>query len=307
MKMFQPFVFSEKDLFSKSISSTIISKNPNPSMTSIIIPNNSPKIEMVSMDEKPMKKTLIISDIKQKTLCPTNVQDGLFWAIYMAVYGETEYYRNKYNYGKIEIQEKQRLAEFMRTEGAKGLSAKSNYKLTRIRLLEIISDVTNASHMPISGLIAMAVYYQRDIFLVDISKKNALFFASNRGSINEHDENEEIEEGDKEKEKPIILYKNPLFPSQEISSEKINRTFSKRNEYFVDIDMSVQPISEIIENYFIIENYDKSLKGISTYKKNELDVIATKVGVDFTTLSKTELYHHLLCFLSPMSEKEENN
>ena len=61
-------------------------------------------IEIKEEKEKPEKENNSLFHVK-------HVQDELFWLVFVAVYGETEYYRNKYNYGKVEIQEKQKIAE----------------------------------------------------------------------------------------------------------------------------------------------------------------------------------------------------
>jgi len=266
---FQPFVFQRKDI------------------TPLIPPQIS--IDSFLVEPEPEKKDEIkkieitIKYLQEKTICAKNVQDGLFWSIYLAVYGETEYYRNKYNYGKIETQEKQKIAEFMRSTGAPKLSKMTNYKITRIGTIEIISDLTNSPHMPISALIGTAAFYQRSIYLIDLFKKTCLIF-------------EYRNPDSPPQENPIILYQNPNYP---LDTNKITRTLAKMNEYFVDVDSVVQSIEKIQETYHIIENYAKVLKGISVYKKSDLDTIANKIGMEISTISKTELYHQLLVFLAP--------
>jgi len=293
--IFQPFVFTRKD---------IIPLIPLPIESFLAEPEKKDEIEKINEIDKQEQqiktesKEININYIKEKTICATNVQDGLFWSIYLAVYGETEYYRNKYNYGKIETQEKQKIADFMRSTGATKLSKMTNYKITRIGTVEIISDLTNTPHMPISGLIGMAAFYQRSIYLIDLFKKTCLVFEYRNLDLEPDTDPDKGPDNKRENPNPIILYQNPNYPL-DTNPNKINRTFAKMNEYFVDVDVAVQSIEKIQETYHIIENYAKVLKGISVYKKSDLDAIANKIGMEISTISKTELYHQLLVFLAP--------
>ena len=283
--IFQPFVFQRKDIIPLTMESFLA--EPEPEKKEVI-----PLTPILPENKKTQPPTLSIHYIKEKTICATNVQDGLFWSIYLAVYGETEYYRNKYNYGKIETQEKQKIADFMRSTGAPTLSKMTNYKITRIGCVEIISDLTNTPHMPISALIGTAAFYQRSIYLVDLFKKTCLVF--------EYRKPDSDLESSQTPETPIVLYQNPNYPM-----DRNNKIVKKMNEYFVDVDVAIQSIEKIEETYHIIENYAKVLKGISVYKKSDLDAIANRIGMEISTISKTELYHKLLVFLAPNDTANE--
>jgi hypothetical protein len=114
--------------------------------------------------EPPKSETSIL---ETKCLKAVQVQDGLFWSIFIAHHGYDEYLRNKYNYGKIEIQEKQKVAALISSEMTR---LKTNYKLTRVFCNEIISDLTTLPKMVYSGLIGMSAYYKSDIIIVDTLK-----------------------------------------------------------------------------------------------------------------------------------------
>lgn len=220
----------------------------------------------------------ILSKIENQCLKATHVQDGLFWSIYIAHYGYNEYLRNKYNYGKLEVKEKQNIADFVISKGSNHL--KTNYKLTRIMCSEMVSDLISLPRMVNSGLIGMCAFYKSDIYIVDIVKHTYLYFAC-------------LEEGKKD---VIVLYKNPLHTPK----------FSS-NAFFIDIGLTIQSLEEIRENYFCIEHFAKPLKGISTYLKPDLENIAEKtVFLDKKreeVYSKQELYNHILMYLS---ESESN-
>lgn len=215
----------------------------------------------------------LLHKIEQQCIKVAKVQDGLFWSIYIGVYGYTEFLRNKYNYGKLEVREKQKVAEFV---GANTI--KTNYKVTRSFCGEMVADLISLPRMVYSGLIGMCACYKCDIYIVDIVKHTYLSFLGSGSGTGE----------------TIILYRNPLH----------TRKFDS-NEYFLDIGITIQSLEEIRENYFGIEHYDKPLKGISTYLKPDLEKIAAKTVFNGMkseeTYSKQELYNHILLFLSSSS------
>lgn len=217
----------------------------------------------------------LLQKIEQQCMKATGVQDGLFWSIYIAVYGYPEYLRNKYNYGKLEVKEKQKIAEYIVSIGANKI--KTNYRVTRSLCGEIVADLTSLPRMVLSGLIGMSAYYKSNIYIVDIVKNTYLYFLYQGEDTNSKE--------------TIVLYKNPLHTKKFHS-----------NEYFVDIGLTILSLDEIHEKYVGIEHYQKPLKGISTYLKPDLEIIAEKTVFkdkkDIDTLSKQELYNTILIFLS---------
>jgi hypothetical protein len=61
-----------------------------------------------------------------------------------------------------------------------------------------------------------------------------------------------------------------------------------------------QKMEEILTNLFCMEQIDRPLKAITNYKIDELEAIAYKLNVDYTTskLKKQELYNAILLSLS---------
>jgi hypothetical protein len=223
------------------------------------------EIKPISLPETPASESSLL---ETKCLKAVQVQDGLFWSIFIAHYGYDEYLRNKYNYGKIEIQEKQKIAAFISSEMTR---LKTNYKLTRVFCNEIISDLTTLPKMEYSGLIGMSAYYKSDIIIVDTLKNIYYSFIC-------------LEED----KKTIILYKNPGY------TKKYNS-----NEFFIDIDHAIQSFDHIREKYFGLEHYEKPLKGISTYLKPELEKIALKTiykNEELVSSPKQELYNQILMY-----------
>jgi hypothetical protein len=234
--------------------------------------------KLIEIKEKPIeieKKTNSLFHVK-------NVQDELFWLVFVAIYGETEYYRNKYNYGKVEIQEKQKIAEKILDPV---FGKKMKWKWTKIQKIEMISDLTNRPQMPIAILNALAVYYECTFILVDRRKKVYLNYSSTSLVSEEKGMDEDA------REKTYIIYVNAKTGSGK-----------EKKEYTLDMQPSLDTLQKIQEEYFALEHYERPLKAISNYKKIELDAIATKIGVTSPSLdggtSKNEVYDRLRLHLS---------
>ena len=232
-----------------------ISKKPVPIEIQEMSKKPGP-IEIKEIQEMSKKPVPIQTRLEKECLIAKNVQDGLFWSMYIAHYGYNEYNRNKYNYGKLEVQEKEKIAEYLHTN-SKQKQKQTNYKLTRGFCCEIESDLITKPKMPFSGLIGMCAMYSCNIVVVDLTKHIYYLFSSNTDHI-------DIEEEDNiQQTQTYILYKNPLYTG-------LNH---KSNEYFVDIDHKIYSYVELKEHFFKIENYQKPMKSITNYKKIELEYI----------------------------------
>ena len=167
------------------------------------IPITPPILKDIPITTPILKEIPIQTRLEKECLFAKNVQDGLFWAMYIANYGYNEYNRNKYNYGKVEVQEKEKIAEYLHNNNTN--KKQTNYKLTRGFCCEIESDLITKPKMPFSGLIGMCAMYSCNIVVVDLNKKIYYLFTS-------QEEKEDLT-------KTYILYKNPLH--------------NKSNEYFL--------------------------------------------------------------------------
>ena len=232
------------------------------------------------------KPVPIQTRLEKECLIAKNVQDGLFWSMYIAHYGYNEYNRNKYNYGKLEVQEKEKIAEYLHTNSKQKQKQKqkqTNYKLTRGFCCEIESDLITKPKMPFSGLIGMCAMYSCNIVVVDLTKHIYYLFSSNTDHI-------DIEEDNIQQTQTYILYKNPLYTG-------FNH---KSNEYFVDIDHKIYSYVELKEHFFKIENYQKPMKSITNYKKIELEYILkvlNLIGGDGKE-DKPQLYEKIILHLN---------
>ena len=238
-----------------------------------VLEKEKPKQIEKEEEEEPMQKEkedTIFSRLEKECVFTKNVQDGLFWSIYILQYGYNEYDRNKYNYGKIEVQEKEKIAEYLHTTGSQKISKQTNYKITRGFCCEIESDLITKPKMTFSALIGMCAYYKCTILIVDLTKNIYYSFSC-------EDENKTLE--------TYILYKNPLYTGK-----------YKSNEYFIDIDHKLYSLLEIKERFLKIDNFLKPMKSITSYKKIELECIVSKITKEKTNekMDKPQLYEKIL-------------
>lgn len=256
---------------------------------------DSPRPSFFPETETPLKPEIQI----QENITQTNidfsqciriqqVQDQLFWSIFVAKHGYDEYVRNKYNYGKIEVQEKQKIANFLNETGSAKCSKKTNFKLTRVFCCEMVSDLINLPKMPLHTIIAASLYYEMNIIWVDWNRHIYLPFEF----ISETQEN-----------KTIILYKNPDY-------SRLNKHSDKQSEFLLDIDVTQSTLNIIKSECFKLEHFEKPLKSISNYKKIELEAIASKTILrenpdneikDAT--SKPELYDRLSIYFADIRKE----
>jgi hypothetical protein len=68
------------------------------------------------------------------------------------------------------------------------------------------------------------------------------------------------------------------------------------SKYGVELDLHSEKVSYYRDNYFKWESVDKPLKAMGTYKSEELHILCTKIGMDFSKGQKTkkEMYEFLI-------------
>ena len=102
-------------------------------------------------------------------------KDTLFWCIFVAVFGLSEYMLIGTKYANREWEEKQAaILEFQKSSAE--LRA-TNHKITLGKVQEIMSEyMTNQSQISFMGVVGLAVYYKIQIYLVDSVKKTHLVY-----------------------------------------------------------------------------------------------------------------------------------
>lgn len=197
--------------------------------------------------------------------------DTLFWSMYLVHYGNAEYFRVGVNNGKEEMKEKNKIVDYFRTHSSTYFNAFSNYKITKTFIDELSTDLLTCGKMKWSGLVAMSLFYQCNIYIVDYTRNIYLPFITGNATHT------------------YVLYQNPHYIAKH------------RNgiQYFVDPNTQVLSIEALDNTMIQLVNYNKPLRGVSTYKMSDLEEMAEKVGVeldddDGKLLRKQELYNKIL-------------
>lgn len=186
----------------------------------------------------------------------SNKQNPLFWAVYINIYGYENYMQISNKYGNAELEEKQKMIEFLKKNYSK--LKEVNKKVTKVMVQEWMSELMSASKISIQLLQLFSVYYKKKIIIYnEINNSYLNFLAEN----SENDENES----------PMLIVK------------------TRNNNYGLYIDVTYEKINEIMKGV-CLEDIEKPLKGISNYKMPELIELAIKCGIQPEQLKKPELY-----------------
>ncbi len=218
-----------------------------------------------------MVSTDMADRLEKFTLNTKGAVDGLFWSMFLAHHGMNEYHRVGLNNGNEEMKEKNKIVEYLHGESTSLLNTFSNYKVTKVFVADTISDLLTCAKMKWSGLVAMSLYYQANILIVDYDKKIYLPFLVGNAL------------------QTYILYRNPLYNKKDRTSVS----------YFVDVAEKIMSYEQIQNTMIGLIHYEKPLKGISTYKSTDLESMAEKVGIEVDDengkmLKKQDLYTKIL-------------
>jgi hypothetical protein len=200
---------------------------------------------------------------QNSTLIFPNRIDRLFWAIYIGVHGMEQYQSIHNRYHNTEIEEKQKIVDFMKQSPEQ--FKQYNRKITKIQIQEMMSDLLTNKKTDISVLVALAAFYNKRIVIMkgcdnmtataypEINIKMVFdTFSSKFENLDEMNVETDM----------ILLVKN------------------SRGEYGVYTEVSKSKIGDILETYVKIENCEKPMATISKYKMEDLIMMAEMVGID---------------------------
>jgi len=127
---------------------------------------NKPIVNMVS---EPTRETS-----KQKWFDPCQ-KDTIFWCIYTAVFGLSEYMLIGRKYANREWEEKN--AAIIAFKKCSKELRTTNHRITLGNIEEMMSEyMTNQSNITLLGLVGLSVYYKIQIYLIDSVKKTHLVY-----------------------------------------------------------------------------------------------------------------------------------
>ena len=183
--------------------------------------------------------------------------DSLFWCIYIAINKYDEYLmiRNKHN--MLEVEWKQKLSKQI-TDCPSKLK-QSNHKVTKANIQEMLSDFMTAPYKTnMLCVIAITVYYNINIVIMNSTNNMRMEFLKDALPADTY-----------------VIYKN------------------ERNHYSICPEpASATELARIRSSSFLIENNEKPLKSIGSYKVDELIQYAKLFGVynDHEKYKKNELH-----------------
>ena len=183
-------------------------------------------------------------------------RDTLFWCLYILQHGYLEYMKIQINYGNMYLNEKKKVYDNLYTK--RDLVKMCNMKITNVMFQEMMSDLVSYSNKNINYamLYAFITHYKYNIIIVNKEKQSFFHFKNEMNTTSTH---------------LIQIRKGKYF---NISKENINQC---------DIDT-------IYNTYVHLHNYDKPMKGVSSYKVDDLKTIAEKLQMSYNNMKKDELY-----------------
>jgi hypothetical protein len=234
-----------------------------------LINAHSPTVEIAATDHVNVSESTVLAErmtdvlevkpIVEEYITP-KLNDSLFWCLYIAINGYDEYLQIQRNYGVKELEIKKSIAELVKTKA--NLFKLTNYKVTKVSIQEILSELlTSQKDTSMLCLIAMTIYYNINVILVNATNQLMVEFISNA-----------------ESELPTYVLRK------------------QDKQYSINIEPISQERRTIMkESMICLENYTKPLKPISNYKADDLINIAKKLGVynDAEKLKKHDLYEKI--------------
>ncbi len=218
-----------------------------------------PESQPISTAEQPY-------DNKITTLSPAQA-DSLFWCIYIAIHKYDEYLMVHNKHNMLELEWKQKLSKQI-TDCPSKLK-QSNHKVTKANIQEILSDFMTAPYKTnMLCVIAITVYYNINIIIMNSTNNMRMEFLTDTLQC-------DTLTTDALPINTYVIYKN------------------ERNHYSICHEpASIAELARIRSSSLLIENNEKPLKSIGSYKLDELIMYAKLFGIynDHEKYKKNELH-----------------
>ena len=262
-KLFLPSIASAGDTVAAESITTIMSLL-HPYMLTINNKSIAPKpnIDMQVSKLDDLQECQPTSTAEQpciSTLTPAQA-DSLFWCIYIAIHKYDEYLMVHNKHNMLELEWKQKLSKQI-TECPSKLK-QSNHKVTKANIQEILSDFMTAPYKTnMLCVIAITVYYNIHIIIMNSTNNMRMEFVTDAADALPID--------------TYVIYKN------------------ERNHYSICPEpAAADELARIRTSSLLIENNEKPLKSIGSYKVDELIQYAKLFGVynDHEKYKKNELH-----------------
>jgi len=231
----------------------IINTNPNTNpinniicikQSEILVEKQSKKSEKPDMNTRIKKLKQEKENIINPFILPKQ-NDTLFWCLFIAKYGYSEYIQVDRNYGVKELEIKSKVVDYIKANSLK--FKETNYKITKILIQEIMSELmTIQKDTSMFCLLAILIYFDMNIIMVEHTSRFLLEFQSNKTEI------------------------TPTFLIERLE----NGRYHIKGE-----QMTVDEIRILKEERICLENFMKPIKPISCYKIYEIEDVLHKIGV----------------------------
>jgi hypothetical protein len=194
------------------------------------------------------------------TIQPKNT-DTLFWCLYIAKYGYSEYLNIGQKYKNKEIELKQQMIETIKKSPT--ILKSTSRKVTNVAIQEIMAELMIDKKTTYQTFFAQCLLNGLNIYIIDTQSQTYLPFLNNYDSSN------------------YIIY------------HSIDGFFS------IDIEEKTpEQMTAITESHIELEFGERPIKSISTYKVGDLEIMVKKLGIcsDIETkkYKKQELYDKIL-------------
>jgi len=261
-KLFLPSIASAAATVAAESITTIMSLL-NPYMLTInnksIAPKQNMETQVSKLDVVPESQPISAEQPCITTLTPAQA-DSLFWCIYIAIHKYDEYLMVHNKHNMLELEWKQKLSKQITDCPAK--LKQSNHKVTKANIQEILSDFMTAPYKTnMLCVIAITVYYNINIIIMNSTNNMRMEFTTDAADALPID--------------TYIIYKN------------------ERNHYSICHEpASSAELARIRSSSLLIENNEKPLKSIGSYKVDELIMYAKLFGIynDHEKYKKNELH-----------------
>jgi hypothetical protein len=186
---------------------------------------------------------IIIKETRKEKMFSPKKEDTLFWCAYVAHHGEAEYWEIGNRYKNVEIEEKQKIIDYIKKNPV--FMKKAYPKITNVKIQEIMSELMLNKKTSFDTFSAICLYYQFQAIIIN----NKTYF--------------EMKPNLDKSEVPVhLLQKNEDSHFSYIE----NNTFSE--------------LKERIKDKLRLENDPhKPLKSISSYKMEDLKEMATVLKI----------------------------
>ncbi len=213
---------------------------------------------------KPQQSNVNIQFSYENEARPTEIKDSyfkpkqkdtLFWCLYILKYGFSNY-NTLSNYGNTQLDEKSKCISYIDNNVPTIKSC--NFRITNVNLQEIKSDLlTEHVYTSFNVLSAFVCHFNFNIYIIHDSKKMFLKFTNDINTTNH-----------------ILLKDNKSF--------KIMHT-----------NVPTHELDSHFKNMYCLDHFNKPIKGIGSFKVDDIINIATKLGIDTANKKKSELYNDI--------------